>query len=265
MASRLELRALLVRVDKPLVMDASLDTFVSDPTVTFAAARWSVATCSWLVGASLPNRIQCPLLTRILVLGNDDSTAYASCPGLTIFPGYGHSPVSQLLQGISLCRRPHCQACAESAETAVLHIDCFKLFVRGCKSKEVMQRLWIVTSWRSPWRAAPDLRLEETTSTAIVPSTAAEQAGFARLTFLPPEIVRVIRDSSESSLLWAYGSAMRLASQMSDRVPCRGLVSAPLLEVSSWERGSPPLLTAQPLQSTICSHSGLKWSSLLEL
>jgi len=132
-----------------------------------------------------------------------------------------------------------------------MHMACFKLFVRGCKSEEAMRRLWIATSWKIPWRGAPDLHLEHATRTAFIPSLAAEGAGFARLAHLPPEIVRFIQDYSASSILWTYSSAMDLASQMTGVLPQEGLISFPLQEVLAWERGGSPLLAARPQRTTI--------------
>jgi len=186
-------------------------------------------------------------LTYISVLGNSNSTAYAGTAGISTFPEYGPEP--RYLNGRSLCRRPHCPGCAESAEAVVMHIDCFKLFVQRCQSEEAICRLWTATSWRAPWREAPDLRLEDATSTKMEPLLA-ERAGLARLALLPPEIVRTIHDHSASSLLWAYDSAIRLARQMSVVLP-QDLVSVPLQGVAAWERCGSPLLAAQPRQTTI--------------
>jgi hypothetical protein len=131
-----------------------------------------------------------------------------------------------------------------------MHIDCFKLLVREGTSTQAMRCLWTATSWRSPWKGAPELYLEDATSTAVVPSLAVERAHLVK-DGLPPEINRIIHRYSASSLLWAYGSAIRLAHQIHKAPQLQGLVSASVRDISCWERGDLPSLVVPLRQSTV--------------
>ncbi len=77
------------------------------------------------------------------------------------------------------CQRSRCQDCAASAESAAIHRDCYQLFMRDCTSEEALERLWIATAWRMPWREASTL-LHDYTRAVPPASLACKAYGVSR-------------------------------------------------------------------------------------
>ena len=102
------------------------------------------------------------------------------------------------------------------------------------KLQDNMDSLWIATAWRSPWRQAPYLRLQEP---LIVPDfSAINRLGLSQMRTLPPEILQIIYQHSKTSPLWKYGAVTDLARSIIS--PPSSCVSLPLCEISAWTRGS---------------------------
>lgn len=153
------------------------------------------------------------------------------------------------MKTVSLCRWPGCKRCAASSEASTIHSSCLELFVRECKLRENLGRLWLISAWRSPWRQALDLRLDVTN--IVVPLQAfLDRLGLPEFRLLPPEIIQRIRNYSVDSLLWRHSSALDLAIQLSPTLS-EDLVSIPLCQVSTWERGGQPVLAAASTQPPI--------------
>ncbi|KAI1416945.1 hypothetical protein F5Y13DRAFT_102682 [Hypoxylon sp. FL1857] len=146
------------------------------------------------------------------------------------------------VNGMLLCREPECQICATSPEAVTVHFDCFTLFRRECKSIYLLQRLWIFSAWRVPWRQGPTSVIHD--DLTVIPAG----CPIPILARIPPELVRMIREYSSSSILWRFGLALKLAEQLSTSDAVSGdLVSIPLRDLSSWERGG-PLVSRTPNQ-----------------
>ena len=71
--------------------------------------------------------------------------------------------------------------------------------------------------------------------------------GIAGLTSLPPELIRMVRDASESGTFWRYISALGLGMELSRTNP-EGMtappqiLSIPMRDISAWTRGTGPSL-----------------------
>ncbi|KAH7019666.1 hypothetical protein EDB80DRAFT_205734 [Ilyonectria destructans] len=174
----------------------------------------------------------------VVLLGNNDSTAYSHRKGPFLFPEYG--PNLRDENGVYLCRKPGCKCCVISPEVSTLHLDCFDVVAQRCKLDDYLDYLWIATAWRTPWRQAPNLHLEEP---AITPDLSrADDLGISRMRVLPPEILRMVHGNSATSLFWRYSGALDLARRLST-ASLDELLSVPLYTISAWKRGGPPALS----------------------
>ncbi len=180
-----------------------------------------------------------------LVLGNDDS--YSRRTNASIFPDYGHTV--RRVDGMMPCRQPSCSRCAASTEASTIHLDCFQLFKRECRPEKALEHLWIAAAWRTPWRQAPHLLLDDRAT--LLSSSVCMAYGIPELVSLPSEIVQMVRGYSASSLLWRWSSALDLASRLSVVALEEKLVSIPLCNVLAWERGQPPPPATRPVQPII--------------
>ena len=114
------------------------------------------------------------------------------------------------------------------------------LFTRAYEPVDALDRLWRAASWRVPWRDAPAVVLpEEAAASPRSVAIVAEKHGLPELAGMPPEIQRMVRDYSASALFWRLTAALDLAARF-ESGPTVDLVSLPLRDVVSWERGSDP-------------------------
>ncbi|KAI1381181.1 hypothetical protein F4677DRAFT_119051 [Hypoxylon crocopeplum] len=179
----------------------------------------------------------------VAILGNGDSTGFRVRTVSSKFISYGHP---QKLPGFGwLCRYPRCYNCMDSPEACTLHLDCFKLFMREYQSTQSLDRLWVATAWRYPWRDAPPLRLPMTPTIESAAGPAADMLNSDRLKSFPRELWDMIRKYSESNLFWRYICILDFVAQVS-RMPCEALTSVTFSLIDSWERGGQPILTADP-------------------
>lgn len=147
---------------------------------------------------------------------------------------------------VSLCQQSGCEHCAASSEASTIHSDCLELFERECKLSENLDRLWIIAAWRTPWRQALVLHLDVTNIVVPLPAFL-DRLGLPELGLLPAEIIQTVRSYSVTSPLWRYISALDLGTQLSPSVS-EDLISIPLCQVSTWERGGQPVLAATSAQ-----------------
>lgn len=172
----------------------------------------------------------------VLLLGNVDSTGYSHSRGPYIFPDYAHRVPGR--DDIYLCRKPTCSKCAASAEAATLHTDCVEYIEQRCILPLVLDHLWIVTAWHFPWREAPNFCLEGSAVTADLEMF--HGIGMSRMTTLPPEVFQMVYRYSATSLFWRYSAASELTRQLSS---FSKLLSIPLDIITTWNRGSQPVVT----------------------
>ncbi|KAL2675433.1 hypothetical protein Neosp_011618 [[Neocosmospora] mangrovei] len=176
----------------------------------------------------------------LALFGNDDSTCTAFYTGrspITYSPPRDVEP--------PLCGNMGCRKCG--AEGVAIHADCYAVFMLNCESERAMDRIWVASAWRDPWRRAPELYLDDGSFTAPRPSTA-ESIGIPELAKLPMEIIQHIRSYSLEAPYWRYCTVQDLAQRSTAPTAFQ---SFPLHEVSAWERGGEPLLAADTSQLPI--------------
>lgn len=141
-----------------------------------------------------------------------------------------------------LCRRPRCSSCASAPEFIAVHYDCYRIFSEcsGQASKQapkrMLDRLWIVSSWRKPWPKAQIAHLTEETIDPLAFSKMAGVSGLPQLCKLPPELVSMIRDLSHHELLWRSISVVALSSK---KPQVQTYLKVPLDRILPWRRGEP--------------------------
>ncbi|KAK4102523.1 hypothetical protein N658DRAFT_566091 [Parathielavia hyrcaniae] len=177
----------------------------------------------------------------IALFGNHYSTSYRGRTRIFAFAQPGHTITR--VNGCLLCRYPDSRRCAASPEFAPIHFDCFEIFRQQCSvsASVAMQRLWIVASWRNPWRGARPVHLTAPMVDKDTLGTISGFCGLPRLCTLPLELLEMIRQYSEHSLLWRCIPALQLADNVSATEP-EPLLTVPLQEVHFWERGGKLIL-----------------------
>ncbi|KAL6815122.1 hypothetical protein J3E69DRAFT_358948 [Trichoderma sp. SZMC 28015] len=126
---------------------------------------------------------------------------------------------------------------ATSPEFCAMHMGCYQIFQQVCSvaGEEALNRLWILTAWKYPWRGMERLCL----SNNIVDEEALEKTarigGISQLCSLPIEIIHMIKQYSEESVFWRCMMAIRLAAWISRTSP-QPVRAMPLRSVLSWER-----------------------------
>ena len=117
----------------------------------------------------------------------------------------------------------------------MVHYECFQVFMYVTKAtmseSEALDQLWLLSSWRSPWRKATELHLTPSNPSSHVQEADQFMGGF-RLSALPLELVAEIWRLSSDASLWRVISVLHLASKV-DQSP---LSVVPLARIASWER-----------------------------
>ncbi|KAH8721086.1 hypothetical protein HC256_001452 [Beauveria bassiana] len=168
----------------------------------------------------------------LLLFGRHDSTSISKPRGPFAF--HDNSLPTIINNEVWLCRKLDCGWCAGAYEGSTVHPDCFELATRRCSLPKTIHHLWIMTTWRSPWRHAPHLRLEE--EGMITPDfSITDKLAIPQMRALPPEILHLIYKYSRGSLFWRYSVVSELTSGLLD-LPDK-LRSVPLSDIASWSRG----------------------------
>ncbi|PKK51050.1 hypothetical protein CI102_2945 [Trichoderma harzianum] len=140
---------------------------------------------------------------------------------------------------------------ATSPEFCAMHLGCYQIVqqVGHVADEESLNRLWILTAWKNPWRGMERLRLSNDIIDDEVLEKTARFGGIPLLCSLPREIIHMIKRYSEDSVFWRCMMAIRLAAWISRTSP-QPVRAMPLRSVFSWERNgelrrieplSPPL------------------------
>ena len=138
-----------------------------------------------------------------------------------------------------------CKAATHIEATAV-HVNCLNVFLEHCKlpEDEAMRRLWIVATWRSPWKNAPFLYLfDSPNADPVYDEDVLRRLGLASLNSLPPEILLAIQKHSADSVLWCLNAAILLAQELSGFAKDEK-TTVPVENLLSWERGSKSILSS---------------------
>ncbi|KAL7905387.1 hypothetical protein GGI35DRAFT_460585 [Trichoderma velutinum] len=126
---------------------------------------------------------------------------------------------------------------AASPEFCTMHVGCYQIFQHECsvKGEEALNRLWILTVWKNPWRGMERLRLSNNIVDEEALQETARISGISLLCSLPNEIIHMIKEYSKDSVFWRCMMAIRLATLISRTEP-RAVRAMPLRSVLSWER-----------------------------
>lgn len=156
--------------------------------------------------------------------------------------------------------------CARSSEASTVHSDCYEFVAQNCTLEGLLDHLWVITAWRTPWRHAPHFGLNEVVLSQNSPVF--DVIGISRLRLLPPEILEVVYKHSERSLVWRFHAAYELARRLPVEVTNQ-LLSVPLWTIAAWKRGGQPVMMKAILQKplmrlTIDSYGILKVERLQE-
>lgn len=158
--------------------------------------------------------------------------------------------MGQHVSGWFLCRESDCSQCLGCPEAATVHHDCFKAFLQRCittKTKPAARsdfpsRLWRFAAWRKPWKQAPPLLLPEDHLSLLrnhALGRISVKIDLPDLSKFPPELVRMIKKYSETAPFWSYTAAVDLADRFIS-TPSTTLLSVPMSDVVSWQRGGTP-------------------------
>ncbi|KAL6787067.1 hypothetical protein J3E68DRAFT_445606 [Trichoderma sp. SZMC 28012] len=140
---------------------------------------------------------------------------------------------------------------ATSPEFCAMHLGCYQIFQQVCSvtGEEALNRLWILTAWKHPWRGMERLYLSNNVVDEEALEKTARIGGISRLYSLPREIVHIIKQYSENSVFWRCMMAIQLAAWISRTSP-QPVRAMPLKNVLSWERNG-ELRRVEPLSPSL--------------
>lgn len=182
-----------------------------------------------------------------IVIGNEDSNAFYKAISLDGFPSYKRH--FQNRDDTRLCRIPDCSDCCAAREVSTVHTDCVEFVKSKYKldnhwsedGRSYWDHLWVLSAWRTPWRQAPNFRLEEKNFTPNV--LMFDNLGYPlmKMKSLPLEVIQIIHEFSAASPLWRFTAASalphRLPAASSDQ-----LLTIHLSTLLSWDRGCQPVI-----------------------
>lgn len=169
--------------------------------------------------------------------GSSDSTSYLESTKRYIFPR--RRSIRVLDDKCRLCSIPNCGSCSLSPEFVILHYECHDIFIHeattgGRTRKEALDLLWVVGSFRKPWRKAPELHLPLPKSLYRSIIRRLENGlGLPWLSKLPAELLLRVWKGSSGCIFWRAITIIHLVSIQTSSRPFK----IPLRQVYSWERG----------------------------
>lgn len=178
------------------------------------------------------------VLTQFLVVMSPGTRlALNGCLDTATFPQ--RHEYRLVYHGRLLCWSPWCRPCLTSSDAVALHSDCFKLFRKECSIDDALDRLWTMATARSPWPDAPKHYLGSHKDISVdLIYEKAERHGMPQLKLLPPELIHMIRDCSQSGTFWRYITVQSISRELSTiSSSSRASISAPLRDVMTWARG----------------------------
>jgi hypothetical protein len=148
-----------------------------------------------------------------------------------------YDAVAPVIDRWYLCRETTYEECFDRPESATVHNDCFRIFLRYCTTANALHRLWRFAAWRMPWKRAPPSLLPEDffVPGSTILAEVSSLYGVPLLQRLPSEVVRMIGMEADSPLFWRISVAMALALEFSSSPPTK-LVTVPLSDLRSWSR-----------------------------
>lgn len=158
-------------------------------------------------------------------------------------------------------------SCGSSVEYTTVHFECYQIFLRVCdfgklQQDYALQKLWISTTWRLPWKNAFFMPA----SNAYIPTTpkslelSGQLFGVPFLHRLPPELVPAIWRESKNSLFWRCMSIIRMVTEFETNTS--ELQIKPLDQVISWRRNGnlecAPASAMYPITKLTIDQEGIK-------
>ncbi|EJP67099.1 uncharacterized protein BBA_03673 [Beauveria bassiana ARSEF 2860] len=138
----------------------------------------------------------------------------------------------------TFCKLPGCSTCQMSHESATVHVDCFKLFVKECTAPDKIHRLWLASIVMDPWLQCRDTALPYNFQERMSSEDAARAWGMPLAARLPPEICLVILGKTRDTLFTKYIAVMSRARELSEAAsPSQPPVSMSLNDIRYWSRG----------------------------
>lgn len=139
-----------------------------------------------------------------------------------------------------------CSTCQNSDESATIHIECFKLFVRECTAPDKIHRLWLASIVMDPWLQCRDTGLPYNFHERMSSEDAARAWNIPLVARLPPDLCLVILGQTRESLFTKYIAVMSRARELSSATsPRQPPVGMALGDIKFWARGM-----AWPMQMT---------------
>ncbi|KAM3507244.1 hypothetical protein MY10362_001908 [Beauveria mimosiformis] len=147
----------------------------------------------------------------------------------------------------TFCKLLGCSACQMSDESATVHVDCFKLFVKECTAPDKIHRLWLASIVMDPWLQCRDTALPYNFQERMSSEDASRAWGMPLAARLPPEICLVILGKTRDTLFTKYIAVMSRARELSQAAsPSQPPVSMSLNDIRYWFRGMAwPMQTAE--------------------
>jgi len=134
--------------------------------------------------------------------------------------------------------------CPAAVDCVLLHPSCYGVFLRSSAIDkfEATKRLWVIATWKHPWKLSPPLYLPRKNLDRDALQVVAARCGISQLAALPSEIVQIIRANSEpydcdQCSFWNIVAAVSLANQVSVKEDSEPLQTVRLSRILSWERG----------------------------
>lgn len=130
-------------------------------------------------------------------------------------------------------------------------------------ASDKMHRLFDAASWMNPWKNSPAMKLEPSVSldSGRGIDLAADICGMPGLRGLPLELADIVSDFARPSTLWRFASVLDLVEELSQE-SFDLMESIPLNLISSWDRGSKPVLeldnSANPFIRLVIDSRGLR-------
>ncbi|OAA57166.1 hypothetical protein ISF_07087 [Cordyceps fumosorosea ARSEF 2679] len=144
----------------------------------------------------------------------------------------------------TFCKLLGCTTCQNSDESATVHVDCFKLFVRECAAPDKIHRLWLASVVMDPWLQCQDTGLPYSFQERMSSQDAARAWNLPAVARLPLEICLMIVAQTRNTLSTRYIAVMSRARELTHATaPSQPPVSMALTDIKYWGRGM-----AWPLQ-----------------
>ncbi|KAK5992557.1 hypothetical protein PT974_05970 [Cladobotryum mycophilum] len=190
---------------------------------------------------------------RIIALVSKDSTPVTSSVPYTIHDAdtFQESSLYTQSRAGATSYPTRCPRCT-NRESAMMHIDCFRLFIQECTAKDKEIRLWQAATWRIHWTSSSSTFLmDNDVSSTSTMRRAAELCHLPELRLLPAEVIEKIWRFSQPNAISRFASVLDLAHAFSIAEHQGSPLSLPVGSVDAWSRGGDPVIRTSDLDKPI--------------